>query len=227
MDYGACIRCRRFDSPVASLRCIGLLLAALTVTACGSPWYTAEPIEAWVVDAETGAPIEGAVVTANWQLVAPSLDTGGRKLRQLEVMETRTDKNGRFYFPGFTKINFTLDELRDEDPQILIFKSGYRYGRESSRYGADASYLKTRRKSNIAGDQVRLVKRDKDPKLYAFNIGFLTTYLLTLHSTGDVHRVSMMVRELACERNRLISESRSDAGLFSVPGHSSQELNCE
>ena len=222
MDFGASNRCKRFD-----LRRIALLLAAVTVTACGSPWYTSDPIEAWVVDAETGAPIEGAVVTANWQLVAPSLDTGGRKLRQLEVMETKTDKNGRFYFPGFTKINFTLDELRDEDPQILIFKSGYQYGRESNSYGAEASYFNTGRKSNIAGKQIKLVKRDKDPKMYAFNIGFLTTYLLTLHSTGDVRRVSMMVQELACERRRLISESRSDAGLFSVPGHNSQELKCE
>ncbi|MET0917175.1 MAG: carboxypeptidase-like regulatory domain-containing protein, partial [Burkholderiales bacterium] len=110
------------------------MLAATAFTGCGSPYYTADPIEAWVVDAETGRPIEGAVVTANWQLVSTSFDTGGRKLRQLEVMETTTDKQGRFFFPGFTRINFTLDELREEDPQILIFKSGYRYMRAINRY---------------------------------------------------------------------------------------------
>ena len=43
------------------------------------------------------------MVTANWQLVAASLDTGGRKLKQLEVMETTTDKNGRVFLPGIYK----------------------------------------------------------------------------------------------------------------------------
>ena len=48
-----------------------LLITAFAVAmeACADPYYTAAPIEAWVVDADTGAPIEGAVVTANWQLV--------------------------------------------------------------------------------------------------------------------------------------------------------------
>src|SRR5881397_1993605 len=116
---------------MTSIRKIALVvLIIVALNACGgSLYYTSDPIEAWVVDAETGKPIEGAVVTANWQLVAMSLDTGGRKLRQLEVMETVTDKNGRFLFPGFTKLNPTLNELRDEAPQILIFKSGYRYFR--------------------------------------------------------------------------------------------------
>jgi hypothetical protein len=50
-----------------------LAISAMALSACGSPYYTADPIEAWVVDAETGKPIEGAVVTANWQLVAASL----------------------------------------------------------------------------------------------------------------------------------------------------------
>ena len=45
------------------------------------------PIEAWVVDAETGKPIEGVVVTANWELVKGSLD-GPRYYGQLEVKET-------------------------------------------------------------------------------------------------------------------------------------------
>ncbi|HEY3178065.1 MAG TPA: carboxypeptidase-like regulatory domain-containing protein, partial [Casimicrobiaceae bacterium] len=92
-------------------------LVSLALNACGSPYYTSDPIEAWVVDAETGQPIEGAVVTANWQLVGFTLDTGGRKGGQLEVMETITDANGRFYFRGFTKLNLSLGELRDQDPQ--------------------------------------------------------------------------------------------------------------
>ena len=55
-----------------------LVVLATSLQACGDLYYTAAPIEAWVVDADTGAPIEGAVVTANWQLVAFGFDTGGR-----------------------------------------------------------------------------------------------------------------------------------------------------
>ena len=57
-----------------------IALFPLAIEACADPYYTIAPIEAWVVDADTGAPIEGAVVTANWQLVGLSFDTGGRKL---------------------------------------------------------------------------------------------------------------------------------------------------
>ena len=95
-------------------------LAACTVT------YQFTPIEATVVDAETGAPIEGAVVTANWELVKGSFD-GERYFGQLEVKETVTDKNGRFYFEGFSKEDSSGAELRQSDPQILIFKAGYEF----------------------------------------------------------------------------------------------------
>ena len=219
MDFGASNRCKRFD-----LRRIALLLAAVTVTACGSPWYTSDPIEAWVVDAETGAPIEGAVVTANWQLVAPSLDTGGRKLRQLEVMETKTDKNGRFYFPGFTKINFTLDELRDEDPQILIFKSGYRYGRVSSNYSADFDATSHHRAIAISARKIALQRTNADPKVVALGLGSMMSSLENVERSGDIRKVVGLVRSLACERLRL---KKLDATvILSVPGESGG-IHCE
>ena len=157
-----------------------LLVTSLAVAmhACADPYYTAAPIEAWVVDAETGAPIEGAVVTANWQLVAFGFDTGGRKAGQLEVMETVTDKNGRFYFPGFTKMNLSGNALREEDPQILIFKSGYRYMRVVNNYpiGKEESQGPNR-KSPIIGQKIKMEKGDRDIKKFAFNLGALSSYL--------------------------------------------------
>src|SRR5882724_5458816 len=134
MAYGGWDRCDATATRLNAAKYFVLMITALALSACGSPYYTSDPIEAWVVDADTGQPIEGAVVTANWQLVGFSFDTGGRKLGQLEVMETETDKNGRFYFPGFTKLNPGLDDLREEDPQILIFKPGYSYMRAANVY---------------------------------------------------------------------------------------------
>ena len=199
------------------------MIVAAALNACGSPYYTSDPIEAWVVDAETGQPIEGAVVTANWQLVSPGLDTGGRKLRQLEVMETVTDKNGRFYFPGFTKLNLSFDELREENPQILIFKSGYMYLRWVSSDSARAS-SSPQRSSMINGKRLALRKANSDAAKYAFDLGFLTTSLMNIWISGASNRIPLMTRALTCENRRLVAIDKR-AGI-SVPG-AQTEVDCE
>jgi hypothetical protein len=202
-----------------------LVVSAMALSACGSPYYTADPIEAWVVDAETGKPIEGAVVTANWQLVAASLDTGGRKLRQLEVMETRTDKNGRFFFFGFTKMNPSLEELRDEDPQILIFKSGHTYFRTTNNYRDDKPSPGAHRSSKVNGKTLRMPKANLDAKKAAFDLGFLTGNLMNIFVSGDVGSIPQMIHALACERMRL--KLVDPNVLLSVPGSTGMETNCE
>jgi len=201
------------------------MITALALNACDSPYYTSDPIEAWVVDADTGQPIEGAVVTANWQLVGFGFDTGGRKLGQLEVMETLTDKNGRFYFPGFTKLNPGLDDLREEDPQILIFKPGYSYMRVANDYpiGKEASQG-THRKSSINGQTVKMKKANPDVKKYAFELHFLTTNLDHIGYSGNADAIPKMIHALACERRRLIAID-PNIGSIPVPGSTGYE-NC-
>jgi hypothetical protein len=202
------------------------LLSALVLNACGSPYYTADPIEAWVVDAETGKPIEGAIVTANWQLLAGSLDTGGRKLRQLEVMETVTDRNGRFFFPGFTRLNISLDELGDEDPQILIFKSGYAYYRASNSYPLGKTSPGAHRTASVNRQKLRMQRADANANKYAFDLGFLTTGLMSIVNSGDANSVPKMIHALACERRRLAAIDPA-AGSMSVPGSTGHEADCE
>ena len=206
------------------MRFASLAVSAFALSACGSPYYTADPIEAWVVDAETGKPIEGAVVTANWQLVAFGLDTGGRKLKQLEVLETRTDKNGRFFFPGFTKLNPSLEELRDEDPQILIFKSGYTYFRTSNDYPIGKPFPGPHRASEISGKTLRLPKAEASVKKYAFDLGMLTSDLMIIIDGSSVERVQQMIHAIACERIRL--KAADPSVLLSVPGSSGGEKDC-
>lgn len=107
--------------------------------------YSAEAIEARVVDAATKKPLEGVVVTANWQLFYSTV--GGRVHGgQLMVMETVTDKNGKFAFPAWgpkkvpkykpqegdvwiAHIPFLVPDsyLDNRDPQLLLFKPGYAY----------------------------------------------------------------------------------------------------
>jgi hypothetical protein len=200
------------------------VLATILLAGCGSPYYTADPIEAWVVDAETGKPIEGAVVTANWQLVSTSLDTGGRKLRQLEVMETTTDKQGRFHFPGFTRINFTLDELREEDPQILIFKSGYRYMRSVNRYPDEGRAAGVKRSSSATGKTLRLELGNADPAKYALQLRPMMSSLENITMLDGASRVPKMLKALSCEKYRLKSIDKSIP--FSIPVEPANLVSC-
>jgi hypothetical protein len=88
---------------------------------------SAGAIEAKVVDAGTGLPIEGANVVALYQSVKKTL--GGRGERSvLEVMETVTDAQGRLTFPAVTLAKISLDEIIEgDDPAVLVFKPGYEH----------------------------------------------------------------------------------------------------
>ena len=113
-----------------SLLLSGLFILALPACATGYPSeYAAEAIEAWVIDAETKQPLEGVIVVAHWEL------EGGIHLGvmgDLEVLETVTDKNGRFHFPawGPKKLPRGLPHnarLTANDPELLLFKGGYKF----------------------------------------------------------------------------------------------------
>jgi hypothetical protein len=208
------------------LRTVLLVVVATGLQACGDLYYTAAPIEAWVVDADTGAPIEGAVVTANWQLIAFGFDTGGRKQGQLEVMETVTDKNGRFQFPGFTKLNLSGNALGEEDPQILIFKPGYRHIRATNQYpiGEEESQG-PRRRASIIGQRLKMQPAGDDVKKYANNLGFLGSSLWYVAQSSNTNRVPKMAAALGCERLRLRALDPT-IGSISVPGPVSLEAQC-
>ena len=100
--------------------------AALGLPGCAND-YSAKAIEAWVVDADTKQPLEGVSVVAHWQLEY-GLEGGGRY--PFTVMETVTDKNGRFTFPawGPKEVPSSLPSearLKNIDPGVLLFKAGY------------------------------------------------------------------------------------------------------
>lgn len=206
------------------LTCVFCVLATGVLSACdGSLYYISDPIEAWVVDAETGKPIEGAIVTANWQLVAFGLDTGGRKLHQLEVMETVTDSKGRFHFPGFTKLNLSFEQLGDGDPRIRIFKPGYDYSGISSNYFGRPEAKGPHRHSPADGRTFRL-KKEPDIRKYAHRIDMLNTDLSAVTERGYGKLIPRMSLVLNCEKQRV---HRIDPMIpISVPPLYGQEVRC-
>jgi hypothetical protein len=123
------------------LRWIALLLfTALLLRGCLNI-YSAKPIEAWIIDAETRKPVEGAVVVAQWKLV---YGLEGGYAYNWVVMQTVTDENGRFTFPGWgprvipTALLWQAKMERD-DPDIKFYKFGYA-GVKQTQSMADKAY---------------------------------------------------------------------------------------
>lgn len=100
----------------------------LMLQACGTR-YSAKPITGFVVDAESKKPIEGVVVVANWELEG-GLE-GGNLVGSMMIMESVTDTNGRYHFPAWGPISAPKGtpygaRLKGMDPQLVLFKSGYK-----------------------------------------------------------------------------------------------------
>jgi len=112
--------------------------------------YTAEPMTAVVIDAETKKPLEGVVVVANWQLESGT-PAGSLEVGQLMVMEAVTGPDGKFTFPGFGPKTVWNRYLVDRDPQLLLFKPGYEYQRLFNPYSSDWA-LRTRKVRRSAWD---------------------------------------------------------------------------
>jgi hypothetical protein len=106
---------------------IALAAALVIVSGCsrGNFVYSAEPISAQVVDADTGVSLEGVNVLVAWELRA---GMGHSLVGYINVSEDITDRDGRFHFPGWgpTPNIDSGSAVPAESPVLLFFKSGYR-----------------------------------------------------------------------------------------------------
>ncbi|EDN69962.1 hypothetical protein BGP_3130 [Beggiatoa sp. PS] len=113
---------------------LGLFVVLILLTGCPAHipyFYSADAIEAWVVDEETKEPLEGVVIVAEWELYA-SMFVEYQRVGQLKVMETVTDKNGRFSFPAWGPLVTVWGHLKKDAPRLVFFKSGYEAGADYS-----------------------------------------------------------------------------------------------
>ena len=154
------------------------LILALTLQGCATS-YSAEAIDARVIDADTKQPLEGVNVVAHWVL---HFGMEGGQRTDLELMEAVTDKNGRFHFPawGPKPIPAGLPweaRMKDQDPAIHLFKSGYwSKGLSNDRPGPYADAGPSVRTSEWNGKTIEMKKFEGDLKLYgSFVSGVLTS----------------------------------------------------
>lgn len=206
--------------------CIGFLLI-LSFAACAKQ-YSAEAIEAWVVDAETGKPLEGVIVTANWQVLEGTLagtNTGG----QLQVLEAVTDVKGRFRFPAWgpkplppRKSGWMVDQyIGNEDPQLVLFKSGYEMVKLTNHLIVSQRNTASVRKSIWNGQTIKLKRFQGGAKEYADHLRAASD-LLNFVDFGvecEWTKVPHMLVALEKEDLRLRAQNPSAFGPFDVFGH--------
>jgi hypothetical protein len=200
------------------LACILFILAILPMQGCARD-YSAKSIEAWVVDAETGKPLEGVNVVARWEL-RYGLEGGGAY--QLQVMETVTDKDGRLFFPawGPKEIPGHLPSearLKDADPEIAFFKGGYkalvlRNERLISSMGGHGASI---RSSDWNGKTIQLHKFLGSLQEYVFNLEYAQSGLgfITLGENCEWKLVPKMILTLTKEA-KLLKEQNIETHLL-------------
>ena len=194
-----------------------LFLALLQSSGCASypRAYSAESIEAWVVDADTGEALPGVVVVADWVLEAGS---SLRRVGSLMTLETLTDENGRFAFPAWGPERVPYERrgvpptarLTVADPRLIFFKSGYRAGGRENWLSMDALKGKggSLRHSDWNGQKITLKRFEGD----------LTEYREHLESFGRITVESMFMDTIeACVENaipRLIAALKREETQF-------------
>jgi len=102
-----------------------ILMFTSLISCAHPPFYSAKEINSIIVDGETGRPLEGVVVVAQW-IYQVGIGCSGDAPYRLKILEAVTDKEGRFTIPGWgSRLRYPFHYLDDRDPRLSIFKSGY------------------------------------------------------------------------------------------------------
>jgi hypothetical protein len=176
-----------------------ILACVVTLPACAGLMYSAEPMEARVVDAESNKPIEGVIVVAHWELERGTVG-GSVPAGQLMVMETITDSQGKFSFPGFGPKPAVTSHLVHKDPELILFKSGYRYLVLTNEYSGDIK-LRTRtvRRSDWNGKTVEMKKFTGTPEEW---FKMLERVIPPYEKSEDAKQ-SLMLKAILAEENSI------------------------
>lgn len=171
---------------------------------------SAAAIDSQVVDADTGKPIEGAVVVAYWQLQSGSLTGDGLPCGAANVEEAVTDNYGQFHIPGWGPIMPTCNgSMNQGDPEMYVFKAGYHSGRFDN--GVSTANV-ARTGSTWTNRQMKLKKfqridyRDVGPLTYYSNFSGINIdlgmFVVNMPRQCNWRKIPNMLRVLEIERQR-------------------------
>ena len=104
---------------------MGAILIAIPVIAFAPPLvYFGKEIRGKVVDADTGTPLDGVSIVAEWQIYVMAVQShlGDR----VKVIETNTGSDGNYLVPGWGPVvRPPWGALLNHSPRLTFFKSGY------------------------------------------------------------------------------------------------------
>ena len=118
--------------PLLPLLLTGLLLSSL-LSACSYPSIksrdslASEAFSGTIVDKETGKPIPNAVVMMRWPRITGGY-TGSNTVGAIEVAESVTDAEGRYFIEGWFKGKDEIFEggfVYKTSPEMVIYAPGY------------------------------------------------------------------------------------------------------
>jgi len=185
-------------------------LAIIFASGCVSV-RSADPIEATVVDSQTGEPIAGVVVVAHWQLRTggfPETQEGG----QLEVQESVSDPDGKIRFPGFSSRVVAEQLDRDADPELILFKPGYL----PDMVGTGP--YETPRRKNFKGAQLTLTKIDSNEPRFkdAFSATRMRVRYMSTHPSTPCEwkRIPRMIATLRQQQKLERQQGIVSSGLY-------------
>ena len=117
---------------------LGVVLTALAVWIIFFRFpltYSAKPIAGQVVDADTGQPLEGAIVIAIWELYTGFNYENDILAGQLHVAEVLTDKAGYYHIEGWgPEWRPSKKYLSHNAPLLVVFKEGYDFFARGNSY---------------------------------------------------------------------------------------------
>jgi len=164
-----------------AVRAVVVFTMTLALTSCVRVYY-ADPIKARVVDAATGAPVEGVNVLAAWQ--AKGGLEGGNIEGYVKVMEDVTNANGEFSFPGWGPKVWMNGGIRDGAPLLILLKPGYEVSfLWEGRYGVE--FAPPHLVSSWNGKSVPLKRFEHSQDEYKQRLSGVRTVLDTLIGKED------------------------------------------
>ena len=199
---------------------VGLMASLLLFGGCtilpGA--YQAEPIEGWVVDAETGKPLEGVNIAASWELMA----SGGFStipVGSIMLMEAVTDVRGRYAFPAWGPLPRNQGVLMEESPRLAFFKTGYRGASRINSYLEPRHGDRTQR-SDWNGKTIKLESFKGSFKEYADHLNVWVGNLDSFRDDGPCGWKKMPQMILAMTKlSQSFRAQKMSSGLLSVDGY--------
>ncbi len=115
------------SAKAGSVRWLFLIAVLALLSFCTIHKQSSDAIQGWLVEEQTGMPVDDALVVAVWhEPVGYDWHEPGRRATMFR--EAITDREGRFYIDAWSRwqIHIISDRMQKDEPAIYVLKEGYR-----------------------------------------------------------------------------------------------------